>query len=154
MARLHSDGRFAAYKAESFKGGRAKVWLAPPLLARKGPDGRPKKMAFPGWTLDVAFPVLTKLKGMRGTPLDVFGYTAERRMERQLIADYERTVGGLLDTLDGGNVDLAAEIASIPEHIRGFGHVKEAHLHAAKAREAELLREWNNPLRVVQVQAA
>src|SRR3546814_17497606 len=58
-------------------------------------------------------------------------------------------VGGLLDTLDGGNVDLAAEIAAIPEHVRGYGHVKEAHLHNAKAREAELLAQWNNPLRIV-----
>ena len=80
----------------------------------------------------------------------MFGYTAERRGERQLIADYERTVSGLLDRLDAGNVDLAADIASIPEHIRGYGHVKEAHLHAAKAREAELLAQWDNPLRIVQ----
>ncbi|NLW97379.1 MAG: hypothetical protein GXY30_10875, partial [Xanthomonadaceae bacterium] len=57
---------------------------------------------------------------------------------------------GLLDRLDGGNVGLAAEIASIPEQIRGYGHVKEAHLQAAKAREAELLRQWNDPLRIVQ----
>jgi indolepyruvate ferredoxin oxidoreductase len=71
-------------------------------------------------------------------------------MERQLITDYEKTIGGLLDTLDGGNVDLAAEIAGIPEQIRGYGHVKEAHLHKARAREAELLAEWKNPLRIVQ----
>ena len=80
----------------------------------------------------------------------MFGYTHERRTERQLIADYERTVGGLLDTLDAGNVALAAEIAAVPEHIRGYGHVKEAHLAKAKAREADLLREWANPLRIVQ----
>ena len=61
------------------------------------------------------------------------------------------TVGGLLDALDAGNVGLAAEIASIPEHIRGYGHVKDAHLEKAKAREAELLKEWANPLRVVRV---
>src|SRR3546814_18058671 len=76
--------------------------------------------------------------------------TTERRMERRLIDDYERTVGGLLDALDGGNVDLAAEIAAIPEHVRGYGHVKEAHLHKAKAREAELLAQWTTPLRIVQ----
>ena len=72
-------------------------------------------------------------------------------MERQLIADYIRTVEGLLPKLDRGNVDLAAEIASIPEHIRGYGHVKEQHLHDAKVREAELLKEWDNPLRIVKV---
>lgn len=96
------------------------------------------------------FGVLAKLRFLRGTPLDIFGHTAERRSERQLIGDYETTISGLLDTLDGGNVDLAAEIASIPEQIRGYGHVKEAHLRKAKAREAELLAEWDNPLRIVQ----
>jgi indolepyruvate ferredoxin oxidoreductase len=97
-----------------------------------------------------AFKVLAKFRFLRGGALDIFGYTAERKMERALIGEYEQTVCGLLATLDGGNVDLAAEIASIPEHIRGYGHVKEAHLHKAKAREAELLKEWTNPLRVVQ----
>src|SRR3546814_18984485 len=71
-------------------------------------------------------------------------------MERRLIDDYERTVGGLLDALDGGNVDLAAEIAAIPAHVRGYGHVKEAHLHKAKASAAELLAQWNNTQRDVQ----
>src|SRR3546814_963250 len=98
---------------------------------------------------DTLFPYTTLFRS-RGGALDVFGYTTERRMERRLIDDYERTVGGLLDALDGGNVDLAAEIAAIPEHVRGYGHVKEAHLHKAKAREAELLAQWNNPLRIVQ----
>ena len=98
-----------------------------------------------------AFRALAKLRFLRGTALDVFGYTDERRTERALIGAYERTVGGLLDALDAGNVGLAAEIASIPEHIRGYGHVKDAHLEKAKAREAELLKEWANPLRVVQV---
>ena len=87
---------------------------------------------------------------LRGTRLDIFGRSAERRLERALIGEYEKTISLLLNKLDGGNVDLAADIASIPEHIRGYGHVKEAHLHKAKVREAELLKEWDNPLRVVQ----
>src|SRR3546814_1653696 len=116
-------------------------------------------MRISDWSSDVcssdlwvftAFGLLARLRGLRGGALDVFGYTAERRMERRLIDDYERTVGGLLDALDGGNVDLAAEIAAIPEHVRGYGHVKETHLHKAKARAAELLAQWNNPLRIVQ----
>ena len=110
------------------------------------------KREYGPWMLK-AFGMLAKFKGLRGGTFDVFGYTAERRMERQLIGDYEATVGGLLGSLDAGNVGLAAEIASIPEHIRGFGHVKEAHVEKAKAREAELLKEWANPLRVV-MQAA
>ena len=97
-----------------------------------------------------AFKLLAKLRGLRGGALDVFGYTEERKGERALIGEYENTVGGLLDALDAGNVGLAAEIASVPEQIRGYGHVKHANLLAAKTREAELLAEWNNPLRVVR----
>ena len=92
-----------------------------------------------------AFGVLSKLRFLRGTALDVFGYTEERRMERKLIQDYFATVSSLLDGLDTANAALAAEIASIPEQIRGYGHVKDAHLEAAKAREAELLASWNKP---------
>ena len=154
VARLYTSGEFRRRLEQQFEGDYTLHFhLAPPLLAKKNTKGELQKREYGPWVFK-AFGVLAKLRGLRGTPLDVFGYTAERKMERQLIADYERTVGGLLEKLDGGNVDLAAEIASIPEHIRGFGHVKDAHLHAAKTREAELLREWDNPLRVVQIQAA
>ncbi len=89
--------------------------------------------------------MLAKLKFLRGTALDVFGYAKERRIERQLIADYEKTVSELLEVLDAKNVELAAEIAAIPEFIRGYGHVKDRHLADAKAREAQLLQQWRNP---------
>jgi indolepyruvate ferredoxin oxidoreductase len=92
-----------------------------------------------------AFGFLAKLKFLRGGAFDIFGKTEERRMERQLIVDYAKTVEELLAALDGGNVDLAAQIASVPEHIRGYGHVKEAHFAKAKAREAELLAAWRSP---------
>ena len=98
-----------------------------------------------------AFKLMAKRRFRGGSALDVFGRTEGRGMERRLIEEYSRTVGGLLPRLDRGNVDLAAEIASIPEHIRGYGHVKHAHLEKAKQREAELLREWDNPLRIVKV---
>ena len=75
-------------------------------------------------------------------------------MERQLIADYFATVERLLTGLDAGNLDLAAQIASVPEHIRGYGHVKEAHLHTAMARQAQLLQDWDSPLRVVSREVA
>jgi indolepyruvate ferredoxin oxidoreductase len=100
-----------------------------------------------------AFKVMAKLRFLRGTALDVFGYTAERKMERQLIADYVTTVTMLLEGLDTSNVALAAEIASVPEHIRGFGHVKEAHLHPAKQREAELIAQWKSPKAAVATAA-
>jgi len=85
------------------------------------------------------------MKFLRGTALDVFGYTKERRMERQLISDYEKTVLELLENLDARRIDLAAEIAAIPEFIRGYGHVKDRHLADAKSREAQLLDQWRNP---------
>ena len=101
-----------------------------------------------------AFKWLAKLKFLRGGAFDVFGRTAERRMERQLVIDYFATVERLLARLDAGNLALAAQIASVPEHIRGYGHVKEAHLHAAQARLAQLLQDWDSPLRVVSREVA
>jgi indolepyruvate ferredoxin oxidoreductase len=151
VARLYTSGEFKRRLQQQFDGDyRLHFHLAPPLLAKKDAEGRLLKKEYGPWVF-TAFGLLAKLRGLRGTVFDVFGHTTERRMERRLIADYERTVSGLLDTLDAGNVDLAAKIASIPEHIRGYGHVKHAHLEQAQAREAELLREWRNPLRVVQV---
>ena len=150
VARLYTSGEFRRRLEQQFEGDyRVHFHLAPPLLAKKNARGELVKREYGPWVF-TAFKLVATLRGLRGTALDVFGYTAERRGERQLIADYERTVSGLLDRLDSGNVDLAAEIASIPEQIRGYGHVKEAHLHQAKAREAELLKEWDNPLRIVR----
>ncbi|WP_133479632.1 indolepyruvate ferredoxin oxidoreductase family protein [Cognatilysobacter segetis] len=151
VARLYTSGEFERRVREQFEGDfKLRFHLAPPMLSKKDAAGRGVKKAYGPWVF-TAFRLLAKLRGLRGTALDVFGKTHERRMERQLIADYMRTVEGLLGRLDAGNVDLAAQIASIPEHIRGYGHVKEAHLEKAKAREAELLREWDNPLRILQV---
>jgi indolepyruvate ferredoxin oxidoreductase len=92
-----------------------------------------------------AMRVLARLKGLRGTPFDVFGYSAERRTERALIDEYRVTVEGLLKDLDASRISLAAEIAAIPEFIRGYGPVKERHLRDARAREAQLLDQWRHP---------
>jgi indolepyruvate ferredoxin oxidoreductase len=142
VARLYSDGRFAQYRAETFKGGKAKVWLAPPLLARKGPDGKPRKMAFSPWMLDLAFPTLAKLKGLRGGPLDIFGKTAERRMERGLIRDFEADVDKLVARLSKDLLPLAVKLAEVPQQIRGFGHVKDASVGPAKAEAKRLWKDW------------
>ncbi|MGA0600095.1 indolepyruvate ferredoxin oxidoreductase family protein [Caulobacter sp. KR2-114] len=142
VARLYSDGRFAKALGETFKGGKAKVLLAPPLLARKGEDGKPRKMAFGDWMLKLGFPTLAKLRGLRGGPLDVFGRTAERRMERQLVTDYEAGLDRIAAGLTAENLPLAVKIAQIPDQIRGFGHVKEASVGPAKAAEAKLWSEW------------
>ncbi|UTA54630.1 indolepyruvate ferredoxin oxidoreductase family protein [Lysobacter soli] len=151
VARLYTSGEFQRRLEQQFDGDyKLKFHLAPPLLAKKDAQGRLIKQEFGPWVF-TAFKWLAKLRFLRGGTFDIFGKTEERRMERQLIEDYFRTVEGLLGKLDRSNVDLAAEIASIPEHIRGYGHVKEAHLHKAKEREAELLKEWSNPLRIVKV---
>ncbi|HLS83039.1 MAG TPA: indolepyruvate ferredoxin oxidoreductase family protein, partial [Arenimonas sp.] len=145
VARLYTSGEFRKRIEQQFSGDyRIHFNLAPPLLARRDAEGRLVKKEYGPWVFTV-FKLLAKMKGLRGTAFDLFGRTAERRMERQLIADYAQVVEELLAGLEAGNADLAAEIASVPEHIRGYGHVKEAHLAKAKAREAELLARWRNP---------
>ncbi len=153
VARLYTSGDFQRRVQQQFEGDyQLRFHLAPPLFAKKDEHGRLIKKEYGPWMLK-AFGVLARLKFLRGGPLDVFGRTEERRSERQLIRDYEATVQLLLDGLDDTRLALAVEIASIPEHIRGYGHVKDAHLEKAKAREASLLAQWRNPraLHIVQV---
>jgi indolepyruvate ferredoxin oxidoreductase len=142
VARLYTDGRFAAELAGTFKGGKAKVWLAPPIIGAKDKDGHPRKMAFGGWMLDYAFPLMARMKGLRGGPLDVFGKTEERKMERGLIADYEVTLDRLAGGLTPERLPLAARIAAVPQAIRGYGHVKDASVVTAKADAATLWSQW------------
>ena len=92
-----------------------------------------------------AFGVLAKMRKYRGTALDFFGRTAERKMERALIGEYETVVAEILAKLTPANHGTAVELASVPEHIRGYGHVKEAHLKTAKTREAALLAAFRSP---------
>jgi indolepyruvate ferredoxin oxidoreductase len=141
VARLYGNGEFLRQVGEEFDGERLRFafHLAPPLLARRDPrTGVPRKITFGPWLLP-AFRLLMRLKFLRGTALDPFGHSAERRTERKLVADYEATLAELLEKLDPGNHHLAVAIAAIPEKIRGFGHVKQRHLAAAKADEATLL---------------
>jgi indolepyruvate ferredoxin oxidoreductase len=146
VARLHSDPAFARRIGAMFEGGyKLKFHLAPPILGRRDPrTGEASKSEFGPWMM-FAFRILAGLKGLRGTPLDVFGWTAERRAERRLIAEYEAIIAELIDRLDRDNHKLAVEIAQIPEHIRGYGHVKQRHLAAAKGKEAELLAALRSP---------
>ncbi len=155
VARLYTDGQFLSQVKNTFDGDfKINFNLAPPLLAKRDSvTGHLKKMEFGPWILPV-FGLLAKLKGLRGTPLDVFGYTAERKMERQLIKDYKKTVSELLPNLSARNYDTACDIAAIPEYIRGYGHVKEEHLKKAKAAEAQLLEKFNNPQAPEQKKAA
>ncbi|NNL17109.1 MAG: indolepyruvate ferredoxin oxidoreductase family protein, partial [Boseongicola sp.] len=134
VARLLSATR---EKAEAAFEGDLKLTynIAPPLLSRVGPDGRPMKRAFKGW-IERVWPHLAKLKRLRGTPFDVFGYTAERRLERRLIRDYERDIKEMLKT-PPINHRAAIELAELPLQIRGFGPVKLGNAEkAAKERES------------------
>jgi len=142
VARLYSDGRFAAQLGQTFKGGKAKVLLAPPILSPKDDAGRPKKIAFGGWMLRWGFPTLAKLKGLRGGPLDLFGATAERRAERVLLADYEAGVDKLVAGLSPERQPLALEIANVPDQVRGYGHIREAAMATAKVEAAKLWGQW------------
>ncbi|MBS0488570.1 MAG: indolepyruvate ferredoxin oxidoreductase family protein [Proteobacteria bacterium] len=142
VARLYTDGRFTQERNAAFKGGKTKILLSPPLIAPKGPDGKPKKIEFSGWMLETAFPIMARMKGLRGGPLDIFGRTEERRMERSLIADYEAGLAKLLAGLDAERLPLATKIAAVPQAIRGFGHIKEVAVKVAKAEEAKLWAKW------------
>lgn len=154
VARLYADGAFLKQVASAFEGDlKFEFHLAPPVFARPDPaTGEPRKMRFGPWMLR-ALGLLAKLKGLRGTALDPFGRSAERRTERALITDYERLMGEVLADLDGGNHALAVALASIPEKIRGYGPVKVRQLQAAKAEEAELLMRFRAPA-PIRAQAA
>ncbi|HVJ24429.1 MAG TPA: indolepyruvate ferredoxin oxidoreductase family protein, partial [Burkholderiales bacterium] len=143
VARLYADGNFRNKIESMFEGDYKMVFhLAPPLLARKDPTtGEPKKMRFGPWMMPL-FRVLASLRGLRGTALDVFGYTDERRTERALIAEYEQTVERLLAGLTRDNHALAVQIAAIPEEIRGFGHIKGRTLEPARKKREELLARY------------
>jgi indolepyruvate ferredoxin oxidoreductase len=145
VARLHAEHTWSQVKNEvAGEKLQLEFHLAPPLLARKDPyTGVPRKISFGPWMLPL-FRLLAKLKFLRGTPFDPFGYSAERRTERALIRAYEAMLDELLDRLAPDNHHVAVALASIPEKIRGFGHVKARHLHAAKAEEAALLDQFRS----------
>ncbi|MFM8748413.1 MAG: indolepyruvate ferredoxin oxidoreductase family protein [Aestuariivirga sp.] len=141
VARLYADGGFAERLASQFTGDvRLTFHLAPPLLGRIDPaTGKPAKIQFGPWMMPV-FRLLAKFKWLRGTAFDPFGRSAERREERQLIAGYRALIDNLLQRPGLARSEAAMELASLPETIRGFGHVKQASIAKAKAREAELLQ--------------
>ena len=141
VARLHSDSAFKARIANMFEGAyQIKYHLAPPLLAKRDDKGHLIKQPFGSWVGSV-FPLLAKLRFLRGTLLDPFGHTEERKTERALIEQYRATISMLCASLSSNTLPLAVQIARIPEEIRGYGHVKERHLRNAREKEARLLAE-------------
>jgi indolepyruvate ferredoxin oxidoreductase len=139
VARLYSDGSFATALADAFEGDlRVEVHLAPPLFAKKDPSsGVPRKRKYGPWMF-TAMRTLAKLRGLRGTPFDPFGRTAERRMERALVSEFEAVLADIASRLRADNIAVALALASVPQEIRGFGHVKEKSVAIARARMSEL----------------
>ena len=146
VARLYTDPRFRQALARHFEGDyRLEFHLAPPLLNPRDPDsGKPIKKRYGPWMMKV-FGLLARLKFLRGGAFDLFGRTAERRLERQLITDYEALIGEILEKLDHDRHRLAVALASLPEQIRGYGHVKQAHLDKTLKRQKELLAAFRAP---------
>ena len=146
VARLYAETDFARRVAEQFEGPyELRFHLAPPLLADRDPaTGHLKKRVYGPWMLG-AFRALARLRRLRGTAFDIFGHTAERRVERRLIAEYEAILDEIERALSPENHETAVELARLPLEIRGFGHVKEANLKRVKAREAELLARFRAP---------
>ena len=140
VARLYTDGSFRRQLAAEFEGwDRLEFHLAPPLLAARDPvSGHLRKRTYGPWMLR-AFGLLARLRRLRGTALDPFGYTAERRTERRLIGEFEALLAELAAGLTAANHDVAVELAALPQGVRGFGHVKEANLAKANDRETGLL---------------
>ncbi|MGB2177123.1 MAG: DUF6537 domain-containing protein, partial [Hyphomonas sp.] len=141
VARLYTDGKFAKQLASQFKGGKLRFWLAAPMIAKKDQHGHLQKKHFGPWMM-LGFKLLAKFKGLRGTKLDLFGYTEERQHERKLRDDYLSGLERIAGELTEKNLELAVAIASVPDDIRGFGHVKDAALTEAKVKEAELWAGW------------
>ena len=155
VARLHSDPAFRQQIAREFDGAYAMEFhLAAPFPGRgRSADGRLRKRAYGAWVLPL-LAALAAFRRLRGTPLDPFGYTAERRMERRLIADYVESVRELAANLSGGNHELAVAIARLPETVRGYGDVKARNVAAYEQRRTELMDAFRRPRAVARTGAA
>jgi indolepyruvate ferredoxin oxidoreductase len=155
VARLHTDPAFLAKLDAQFKHGyEVKYNLAPPTISKRDPiTGELQKRQFGPWMLS-AFRMLAKFKGLRGGALDIFGKTAERQHERQLIEDYIKQLDEIASKLNAANHATAVQLASVPDEIRGYGHVKERSLEAAKKLEASLLQQFRSPQPQPQRQVA
>ena len=139
VARLYTDGSFATELGKQFQSyEKLEFHLAPPIMARRGKDGKPRKSSFGPWMMK-GFRLLAAMKGLRGTVFDVFGYSSERRMERRLLAQYEADLELVASALAPGKVEAAAALASVPALIRGYGHVRQASAERAAGERLRLL---------------
>ena len=144
VARLYTDGSFAGKLSDRFEGDyRLKFYLAPPIFAKRDKSGRLQKKEYGGWMIH-AFRLLAQLKFLRGTSLDPFGRTEERRTERRLIDDYLAMIEQRIPALAPAQIPLLAKLARIPEMIRGYGHIKDEIIRKARAEQARLEAELEN----------
>ena len=142
VARLYTDGSFQRQLAEQFEGEiKLEFHMAPPLLARPRNGQPPKKIRLGAWMLPL-MSLLAKGKTLRGSWFDPFGHTDERRMERDLVTQFERRVEELAANLSAERLASAIQIAALPMSMRGYGHVKIANVALARVREAELLHRF------------
>ena len=154
VARLHTDATFLNKVNAMFEGDfKLNYHLAPPLIAKANDKGELQKQKFGPWML-TGFKLLARLKGLRGTALDVFGRTAERKMERELIVEYKAAIEEVLQALTANNHAVAVEIARVPEMIKGYGHVKERNVKAARLQWAGLKQRLAEPAVVGEKRAA
>ena len=150
VARLFSNGSLRKQLEQEFEGEvELEFNLAPPLLSRGKNGERPKKIKFGPW-MEAVFALLAKARGLRGTPLDPFGYTADRRLERKIIREYEADVLFLLKHLNQDHSDAARNLASLPAKIRGYGPVKEHAYQVTRKERSQLLAELNPKARAHQ----
>jgi indolepyruvate ferredoxin oxidoreductase len=143
VARLYSDGEFRRKLEQQFEGNyKLSFHLAPPLLSRRDPQtGRLLKREFPSWTLQL-FGLLARLRFLRGSALDIFGHTEERKQERADIKDYRDLVQGLLGSLEDSNYSIAIQLAEMSMQLRGFGHVKDGNRDKLASQREELLAQF------------
>ena len=142
VARLHAHADFHAKLAAQFEGDfTLRYHMAPPLLAARNSVGELQKRPYGAW-MGTAFGLLAPLKVVRGGPLDIFGYSEERRQERALVTEYRAAIEGLLPQLNASNCDAAVVFARVPEQIRGFGHVKARHLAAARVQWSQAIEQF------------
>ena len=154
VARLYTDGSFARQVAKEFQSfDRLEFHLAPPILGRVGADGKPRKASFGPWMMH-AFRLLAGLKGLRGTALDIFGYTEERRLEKALLAQYEGDLDLVMRSLAPRRIAAAAALCSVPSIIRGYGHVKRENADLASVERATLVRRLSDVDRTPVLAAA
>jgi indolepyruvate ferredoxin oxidoreductase len=155
VARLHTQTEFLETVRRNF-GSRARptFHFSPPLFAATDPStGRPKKYEFGPWILPV-LRVIAKLRGLRGTRLDPFRYSADRLLERQMLARYERLVERLIAEVDERRFEVALELARLPADVRGYGPIKRAAAERAAQRQARLLEAWEAPPACVEQPAS